>query len=644
MVMTTKRGASRFGERVATGLVATAVVLCGWLAPLWGAPAPSVEKMLQFKPHQDGVIITTPEPDKYDSCKVELIKGPKGGSGWALKDAQGNLLRVFFAHDDKNVDMWSYYKDGKEVYREVDSASQGKPDQFRWLADGGMKWGVDETRSGKIKSWKVISPEEVCEEIVTALVNRDFARLQVLMITDAEMKTLDLPQAEVDRIHKAQKDAAGKFNETVAGMPKLNAKSTYQNLLTNGAPSCIPGDTFGGRNDLVKYTRATLVIDVNDKDHSTEMVQPGEMIQIGGAWRIIGAPIHGAADTNTAAGAGGTDMDNNPKLQALIQRLTEWDKKATTGNVGAAHHLGRADILEQIIAESKDSDREPWIRQVADSLSSAAQSSAPSDKTALTRLDRLVEQIVRAIPGSNLAAYATFRQLQAEYSVKISAPGPDFNKIQTEWVDTLSKFVATYPKADDTPDAMLQLGMVNEFLNKEVEAKNWYNQLVKNAPESKQAVKAAGAIRRLELDGQPVKIVGPTLKDLNVPFDSEQLRNKVVIVYYWASWNSQSVGDFAKLKLFLEGNKEVELVAINLDSDEPNGEKGADRARAFLAKSPAPGTHLHQQGGLEGKLALDYGVMVLPQLFLVGKDGKCLSHTVQVSNIEEEIKKATEKK
>ena len=637
MVTSTERGTSRFVQRAVTWLVAGAVVLCGSLAPSLGAAPPTVEKMLQFKPRQDGVVMTTPEPDKYDTCKVELVKGPKSGSGWALKDAQGNLLRVFFAHDDKQVDVWSYYKDGKEVYREIDTTFQGKPDQFRWLAEGGTKWGVDETRSGKIKFWKAISPEEVCEEIVAALVNKDFARLQVLMVTEAEMKALDLPPAEVERIRKAQKEAAAKFNETVTTMPKLNAKSTYQNLLTNGAPSCIPADSFGGRNDLVKYMRSTVVIDVNDKEHSTEMVQPGEMIQVGGAWRIVGAPVHGANDGSTTSGPSGTELDNNPKLQALIQRLTEWDKKAATGSVGAAHHLGRADILEQIIAETKDSEREPWIRQVADSLSSAAQSSPPSDKTALTRLNRLVEQIIRAIPGSNLAAYATFRQLQAEYSVKISAPGPDFNKIQTEWVDTLSKFVATYPKGDDTPDAMLQLGMVNEFLNKEVEAKNWYNQLVKNAPESKQAVKAAGAIRRLELDGQPVKIVGPTLKDLNVPFDSDQLRNKVVIVYYWASWNSQSVGDFAKLKLIVEGNKDVELLAINLDEK-------LDEARAFLSKAPAPGTHLHQPGGLEGKLAIDYGVMVLPQVFLVGKDGKCLSHTVQVSNIEDEIKKATEKK
>ncbi len=42
------------------------------------------------------------------------------------------------------------------------------------------------------------------------------------------------------------------------------------------------------------------------------------------------------------------------------------------------HHLKRADILEQIVAEVKAEERDPWIRQVADSLSTAAQSFSQS--------------------------------------------------------------------------------------------------------------------------------------------------------------------------------------------------------------------------------------------------------------------------
>ena len=449
-------------------------------------------------------------------ASASWLKRARKGSGWVLKDGQGNILRNFFdSNDDNKIDVWSYFKDGKEVYREVDSNFSGKPDQYRWLNEGGSKWGVDEAKDGKIKSWKVISPEEVSQEIVAALVGRDFRRLQVLMITEAEMMALYLPGSEIARIRNLQKDAPAKFNEAIGKLPKLNAKSTWQNLMTNSAPACLPGEVFGGRFDLIKHLRTTIVVDVNDKDKATEMIQPGEMIQVGSAWRIVGAPAQGSGDMIATPGMGGTDTSNNPKLEAAIQKLTDHDKKVVAGNVPAAHHLQRADLLEAIIAEAKDTERESWIRQVADSLSSAAQTSPAADKTALTRLNRLVEQIVKAMPGTDLAAYVTFRQLQAEYSLKISnGGGSDFNKIQTEWVETLSKFVAAYPKADDTPDALLQLGMVNEFLGKDVEAKNWYAKLARDFVDTKQAAKAQGAVRRLELDGKPFKIVGPTLKEI----------------------------------------------------------------------------------------------------------------------------------
>lgn len=253
----------------------------------------------------------------------------------------------------------------------------------------------------------------------------------------------------------------------------------------------------------------------------------------------------------------------------------------------------------------------------------------------MTRLESLEKQLTEKMAGSNLAAYVTFREMQADYTLKIAAQPKDFNTVQTEWVVRLSKFVDTFPKAEDTPDALLQLGMVSEFLNKEVEAKNWYGKLKKDFPDKVQATKAAGAIRRLESEGQALKVTGPTLADPNVAFDVDQMQGKIVVVYYWASWNSQTASDFAKLKTVAEANKgAVGVVLVNLDNV-------TEEARTFLRNTQAPGVVLHQPGGLESKLATDYGVMVLPNLFLVGKDGKVVSRTVQVNALEDEIKKLT---
>ncbi len=632
------RGAARWA-------MAGCVALGGAAAARAGADSPQAAIMLRYKPTQDGVVYTIPKPEEEAGLKVESVKGANGGNGWMLKDANGRPLRLFFntsptaAH---NVpDVWAYYKDGVEVYREFESETKayaGKPDQFRWLNGGGMKWGVDEAKEGHIKHWKMISAEEVSQEILQALAGKDFARLQALMITDAEMTQLGLPADEVTRIHQLEKAAPDKFKKTIDDLPKLAGGKPNWVHLETAAPECTPAEQIGAHADVIKYPHASILFEIAG---GTDWVQTGEMIQVGAAWRIIDAPTAGAGAVVDQGGPPDPNkLDADPKVMALVNELTELDKQApepgTPPNPALAkHHLARTDLLDKIVRESKPEQREPWLRQMADSLSTAAQNSAPGDNAAMTRLTQLEDSMAKALPGSNLAAYITYREMQADYAVRITKV-KDYGAAQKEWVDRLTKFVETYPKADDTADALLTLGMVNEFLNKEVEAKNWYGVLVKNFAGAPLATKAAGAGARLELEGKTFMLACPTLNDPNTIYNIEQSAGKVVVVYYWASWNSQSSGDFAKLKALADGQgKGVEVVCVNLDNT-------AKEAHDFLATAPAIGIHLYQ-GGLDSKPATDYGVMVLPNLFLVGKDGKVVNRNVQINNLEDEVKKQLQK-
>jgi hypothetical protein len=611
------------------------------LSPAWGAP--SVADILGFRPRQQGVAISTPTEAEQKDCKVELVKA-RTGSGWVLKDGAGNILRRFYdSNGDNRIDVWSFYKDGVEVYREIDTTFNGKPDQYRWLNAGGSKWGIDQDKDGVIDTWKVISPEEVSQEVLRALVNKNPAALQALLITEAEIKSLELPADQVTALQEAHKNFNAKFQAAVAKLNRLGPKAVWLHLEIP-APQCLPADQTGSRSDIFRIARGTVLVEI---DKANEWFQTGPMIQVGTAWRLVEAPTAGAVSEEgpNPGGPGGKrlDLDQDPRLQQLIEQLSAHDKTqvpAATGPNAAAvrYHLTRADILEKIVAAVKPADREPWIRQVADSLSSAAQVSTPADKAPFTRLAALEKQLVEAVPGSALAAYVAFRGLQADYSLKLaSASGGDkFNEVQKEWMEKLTKFAQAYPKVDDTPDAMLQLGMVCEFLSKDVEAKNWYTQLARNFADKPQGAKAQGAIHRLEMEGKVMQLAGTQLSDPSAAFNLEQLRGRIVIIYYWASWNGQSNTDFARLKALLDGNKDLALVAVNLDGN-------VEDARAYLKSNPAPGVHLYQAGGLDGKLAVDYGVMVLPNLFLIGKDGKVLSRNVQVSTVEEEIKKQTKK-
>ena len=138
------------------------------------AASPTAEQALKLAPIQDGVDYDRPTAEEAAKCKIS-VKKIDGHVGWVVESPDGSILRKFVdTNGDNVVDQWSYYKDGVEVYREIDSTFDGKVDQYRWFNSGGTRWAVekkdaDRTATGKNISWKVISPEEVTAEVVAAL-------------------------------------------------------------------------------------------------------------------------------------------------------------------------------------------------------------------------------------------------------------------------------------------------------------------------------------------------------------------------------------------------------------------------------------------------------------------------------------------
>jgi hypothetical protein len=165
-------------------------------APAMADPPPSVERMLSLKPRQPGVDVSTPTKEEYAQCTVKLETSGNSSTsprGWVLLDAKQQPVRRFYdTRGGNSTDLLCYFKDGVEVYREIDSKYKGKLDQYRWLNGGGTKWGVDLNEDGIIDSWRVISAEEVAQEVYVAVAARDYARLKALLITDAELAALKL--------------------------------------------------------------------------------------------------------------------------------------------------------------------------------------------------------------------------------------------------------------------------------------------------------------------------------------------------------------------------------------------------------------------------------------------------------------------
>jgi hypothetical protein len=605
------------------------------------AQAPAPAQMLDSKlgPKFADVNITVPTPEELKSCTVKLVQGaaPKS-NGWLLMDGKGQPLRRYFdSNGDGKVDLWSYYKDGVEVYREFDSAFKGTPDNFRWLNAGGMKWGIgsfdNQAKEWRVNSWRMISAEEVGFEAFHAVANNDFARLQALFISDAEMQGIKLPASKVQAIGATQHQAAKKFS-TLQQTVKLAG------VKFDGVEGATPGcDTSNGDSEIIKY--ASRAIRYMNKDKHG-WIHTGEMIQVGMAsWRLVDVPSDkdggGVIEPKIAA--------TNPQLDKLLKDLADLDEKfspppapiLSKNEKVESYYRKRIELVRNIIPLVKDAEQESWYKQYFDNLTAMAQNSG--DKAAIGMLSQMKDDVATKMPGSNLAAYGVYREMWTRYAVGMAATTnqKEIAGLQDKWLDDLTDFVKKYSKADDTADSLGQLAIGCEFAGKVEESKRWYKELSTSFPDTYHAPRARGSLARLNLVGSEMKLAAPLLNDPATTFDIAKLKGKVVIVHYWATASTTHQADFAVLKQIMgQVKSDVELVCISLDDD-------AAKAKETIAKAQVPGVHLYQAtnnaSGLNSPLATQYGIHILPTMFMVGRNGLVTNNALQMGDITTELKK-----
>ncbi|MCA9107975.1 MAG: hypothetical protein KDA83_21365, partial [Planctomycetales bacterium] len=410
-------------KKVQRAAVATAVLAFSPTS-IWASP--TVEQALALKPIQVDVDYDIPTAESAAKCKIEAARDL--GSGWIVREETGQMLRRFLdTNNDKKLDQWSYFKDGIEVYRDVDANFNGKADQYRWLGTSGTRWGLDKNEDGVIDSWKVISPEETTAEVVAALREGDAGRFTRLLLTTAELAQLGVGKSlEADlasRIKAAEEGAAAlvKSQKMVTGDSKW--------LQFGGTrPGVIPIGADGATKDLVAYDNAAAIVDSAGK-HS--QVSIGTLVRLGDGWRLIDLP-----KSEASAGFFYTSVDRAPDviegngsnlssaMQSLIGELEKIDKQLTESSDStslAKLNQSRADVLEKIANQStSNEERATWTRQFADSVSAAIQSGEYPD--GVNRLKKTVEDLARDRETADLVPYVKFQYLSADYSQKLQSP------------------------------------------------------------------------------------------------------------------------------------------------------------------------------------------------------------------------------
>lgn len=609
-----------------TTMVAVFATTCLFGSSLFGA-APSAVQALKLTPTQEGIDFDRPKPEDASNCKISAKK-VDGHVGWIVESPEGLILRKFVdTNDDNVVDQWSYYKDGVEVYRDIDSKFSGKADQFRWFNTGGTRWGVDANGDGKLETWKTISAEEVSVEIVGALANRDVERFTRVLLTPDELQSLGLGKAKADALAAKIAKAETDFKALAARKSPLAESKWLQ--FSGGKPGTVPAGTDGSTKDLEAYENVLAIVQVGEK-HS--QIHIGTVVQVGTTWKVIDAPFLGGEGQAEAAASGlffqaasaarSVASAGAPSEEA--QRLLTELEKIEPGD------LRRADVLQQIAEQARTpEDRVLWYKQLADTISAAVQSGkcADGDK----RLQSLYDKLLKNEADKNLAAYVKFRQLMATYGLSLQAPKADIAKIQTDWPKSLEQYIADYPTSPDAAEAMLQLGITREYAGQEDDAKKWYARLLATYADSPQAKKAAGAATRLDSVGKTISLGGKSPAGGTV--DLSGMRGKVVLVQYWATWSGGAKKDMATLKqLVAKYGKSFTVLGVSLDTS-------AKDLNAYLAENDLPWPQIFEEGGPDSRPANVLGIITVPTMILVDPQGKVINRNIQALEIEAELKK-----
>jgi thiol-disulfide isomerase/thioredoxin len=622
-------------KRLCPSKVVLTCVLGLALLPQWSlAAAPSAQQALKLTPTQQGVDYDQPTPEQAAKCKI-ISKKIDGHVGWIVESPEGVILRKFVDTDDNNVvDQWSYYKDGVEVYRDIDSNRNGKVDQCRWFNTGGSRWGVCSREDGVIDSWKSISAEEVTSEIVAAIATHDSQRFARLLMTPAELRNLGLGKARAMSVAEKLTKASTEFKAMTARQKTITPETTWVQFSAN-RPGTVPAGTDQSTRELRVYENVVAIVE-NGGNHG--QLQIGTLVQIGDVWRVIEMPGDTPSSgfffrasmpthTDTTAEAGN---DNLQKLMADLSSLDNEAATATTPEKQAQYTNRRADLLMQIADAAKSGeDRSMWLRQLVDMISSAVQTGTCPDGA--DRLKTLFEKLQKNNDDKNLAAYVKFRQLTAGYVLAMQTPKADFQKLQAEWQKTLEQFVNDYPTSPDAAEAMLQLAMQQEYAGQDDDATKWYARIVKEFGDSPAAKKAAGAQTRLDSVGKVITISGQS--PLGSPVDLASYRGKIVLIQYWATWSGPAKADMPTLKeLWNKYGRSFTIIGVSVDGNVKD-------LNAYLAENPLPWPQIFEEGGLDSRPANMLGILTVPTMILVDQQGKVVNRNVSAADLEGELKK-----
>jgi thiol-disulfide isomerase/thioredoxin len=576
-----------------------------------------------YRPANSDIEFDTPEAAEMAQCRAEIERGD-GFAGYVVYGPSGQVLRRFHDTDgDNNADVFRYYRMGLEVYRDIDTNKNGKPDQHRWMNWGGTRWGIDKNEDGKVDSWKILSAQECARVAVDAMIKSDIQTLSTVMLSADDIRTLKVTQSVGKKLQESGSDLTNKLRSSLAASKVINTRTKFVRF-DPPLPGLIPADEGIASNDLTVYENAMAIVQ-NGERHDLVMI--GEMVRVGSVWKLTQVPtalegngpqtvqLGGVLMQPRLSGDSPADAGMSEAMQGILTELQKVDENSPAADATpkqlAAYNVSRADLIEKLVAAApNDKERVQWIRQFADGLSAAVQTGEYADG-----LQRLVQLQSQVKTNEDLMGYVWYRRLLAEYAYRLKPEDDEARqKAQSWWLEQLEVYARRWPKSEDAADAIVQLAISLELMGRLDDAKAWYQRLATDYERSNAGIRARGAMKRLSLTGNRLQLSGKTMQ--GQPLSADNYRGRVTLVVFWATWAVPFTDDLPELNQIYaryKGNG-FDILGVNLDAN-------ADAIPPYVRQHKIAWQSIRDAGGTDGQLAREFGIVSVPTMFVVDKSG-----------------------